>query len=272
MSKGNVYSLLVDRIAALMAGMPKQEAKNLASILTRIIDATIAGNYSLDIAASMLPVAFEGAILRALPVHMMNAATLSVPWNAFHQAHGGTAYEPQSLEFVCSVPAAVEMLMRESSINTGIWPGSILDCMANALASARREVIIISPYWSILGVETLFRRLPGSALGGVNLVILTLPESHHKQEGRDALRYFKLRAENCGAACDIRSFAILGDWTPLLHAKALVADSTYGYMGSANLTGNGMDSSIEIGIAFTGVKANELRQWLYALSRHLVAW
>jgi hypothetical protein len=272
MLKGNVYATLVDRLAALMSKMPKQKAKDLASILTCLIDATIAGRDTDTSSKVTLSLEFIEALNKALPAHMMNNATLSVPWDAFYQAHDNKTYSAQSIEFVCSVPAQVESFMRESSIDTGIWPGSLLDCMANAFANARKEVIVISPYWSRSGVEALLRRMPATALVGVNLIILTLPEAHHKNEAREALCYFKRQTEIRKATCDIRSFQIHDDWTPMLHAKALIADSNFGYMGSANFTGNGVDSSVEIGISFTGAKAIELRKWLYALSRQLVSW
>jgi len=75
-----------------------------------------------------------------------------------------------------------------------------------------------------------------------------------------------------GANCEIFSFPISHQWTPLLHAKSLVADSLHAYVGSANLTGNGMDASVEIGLSFHGAKAAHLRDWMMALSLQLEVW
>ena len=49
--------------------------------------------------------------------------------------------------------------------------------------------------------------------------------------------------------------------SPLLHAKLVLADGAFGYLGSANLTGNGLQKHLELGIGFRGESRQEI-EWL----------
>ena len=72
-----------------------------------------------------------------------------------------------------------------------------------------------------------------------------------------------------GAQCTVITPAYAGSNTPLLHAKALVADHKHAYLGSANITGNGMDFSLELGLEFEGALAQQLGKWLTSLAQQM---
>jgi phosphatidylserine/phosphatidylglycerophosphate/cardiolipin synthase-like enzyme len=80
------------------------------------------------------------------------------------------------------------------------------------------------------------------------------------------------RAEPVAAICKVLTPSKNLKPIPLLHAKAIVADRSTGYMGSANLTGNGMDLSVELGMAFDGPLARQLASWMISLGDALVDW
>lgn len=196
---------------------------------------------------------------------VLSGETTSVP-----KPHSGAAEAMR----VISVARRSAVKAKTQAINQlrAMWPGSILDCLAAVLSSARKEIVMISPYWSDAGVESIFRRITDCRFAGLRVVILTLPEAHHKSEALRALHNFRRKMVEGGANCEIFSFPISNQWTPLLHAKSLVADGLHAYVGSANLTGNGMDASVEIGLSFHGAKAAHLRDWMMALSMQLEAW
>ena len=75
-----------------------------------------------------------------------------------------------------------------------------------------------------------------------------------------------------GARCKVLAPSPCVKPTPLLHAKVVVADRSHAYLGSANLTGGGMDFSVELGIAFGGTLARQLADWLTALGHGLAPW
>lgn len=277
MSTGNLHDILLNRVAFMMRRLSESDARTLTAAMTSRINDVLSGN-SYDHTQQYIPetLEFEKEIAEAIPIHLMNVATLAIPWKAFALAHH-TPYatfngQEQSMELLCSIPSVLEPAMRETLSSTGIWPGSILDCLAAVLSSAREEIVMISPYWSDAGVESIFRRITDHRFAGLRVVILTLPEAHHKSEALQALHNFRRRMVESGANCEIFSFPISHQWTPLLHAKSLVADSLHAYVGSANLTGNGMDASVEIGLSFHGAKAAHLRDWMMALSLQLEVW
>ena len=88
----------------------------------------------------------------------------------------------------------------------------------------------------------------------------------------DGIDLFVSTLETMGATCRVLAPAPAIKPTPLLHAKTVVADRNHAYLGSANLTGNGMDFSVEIGIAFRGVLARQLADWIAALEPALEDW
>ena len=53
---------------------------------------------------------------------------------------------------------------------------------------------------------------------------------------------------------------------PLVHGKVVVADKKVAYLGLANLSKDGLNQSIEAGVAFSGAKAMRLRNWFMSLA------
>jgi len=54
---------------------------------------------------------------------------------------------------------------------------------------------------------------------------------------------------------------------PMLHAKVVVSDRNLAYMGSANLSLNGLTQSIEVGVSIEGAAAAHLSEWFSNLAQ-----
>lgn len=273
----SLENVLRDRLACIMQALTSESAREMAQWLTNRVNDQIAGK--TRVAQLTLPPAcrvHEAAIAQALPPHMMNLSTLTLPWRAFDAVHprdaqdGNRIHDTTSL--LCSLPDGFAGAMRPTLSATGVWSGSILDELVRLLTRARLDVIMIGPYWSETGIGTVVRRLAQADMTGVQVSILTRPRGHHGEEGLAALLTLHAALTAAGAACDIFAPPIAAGWTPLLHAKAVVVDQTEAYLGSANFTGNGWDTSVELGVALRGHRAAQLGQWLVALRCQLEQW
>jgi len=183
----SLQDLILTRLCDLMSQINENESRTIAKLLTTRINAVLAGESPLSSGGvTEQNILLEMEISLALPVSMMNSSTLHLPWLAFETAYrAGVSHRSRlddGVNIVCSMPDVVERAMRGTLAETGIWPGGILDCLAGLLAGAREEVLMVSPYWSAAGVETIARRMANHQLRGVKVKIITLPLTQHKPE------------------------------------------------------------------------------------------
>lgn len=237
----DTYNTIVERLTELMTALPAAEAASLAENLTASINGRISA-YAIRRA----PAPRQGssaAVTKALPEHLMNFATLDAPWAAYRRAHGANRGEykgeAEAVRLVCSVPESLAHVARPTN-SASLWSGSLLDALGLVFTNAKEEVLIINPYWSLLGVQALLRRITCQSYAGVRVLVMT--QSRSRLEPAPGVKP-----------------------TPLSHAKAIISDCNHGYLGSANLTGSGMDFSVEVGIVFRSVLARQLasQSWLW---------
>lgn len=271
----DTYNTIVGRLTELMTDLPAAQAALLAEDLTARINSRI-GACALGQVSGVDPgEGCSGALAKGLPAHLMNFATLGAPWDAYRRAHGLRSAELPSEaaapRLICSVPDSMAHVARPTD-GTSLWSGSLLDALGLVLNNAKAEVMIMNPYWSLLGVESLLRRITRQSYAGVHILIMTQPRSRLVPAMRDGIDLFVSTLETMGATCQVLAPALAIKPLPLLHGKTVVADRNYGYLGSANLTGNGMDFSVEIGMAFSGILARQLADWMAALKPALHDW
>lgn len=269
----DTYNAIVDRLTELMTDLPAAQAALLAEDLTARINSRIS-SCALGRALEPCEECF-GALPQGLPAHLMNFATLDAPWAAYRRVHGvrSTKYPSEATvtRLICSVPESMAHVARPT-YGTSLWSGSLLDALGLVLNNAKAEVLIMNPYWSLLGVKSLLRRITRQSYAGVQVLIMTQPRSRLEPAMRDGIDLFVSTLETMGATCQVLAPALAIKPLPLLHGKTVVADRNYGYIGSANLTGNGMDFSVEIGMAFSGILARQLADWMAALKPALDDW
>lgn len=253
--------------------MSRGDAANLAAELTNRVNLRM-----LDPSAildSKFSVSMERQIHAVLPDELMNAATLGLPWDAFCLVHGtgdaiskARASQPR---LVCSLPEPLDAALRNMSAES-LRSGSLLDTMGSLICDAKQHIILINPYWSFTGTKALLRRLTRSSFANVETVILTQPKTSLSIEERQSLKQLVDEMENRGAKCTVLAPIFTGMATPLLHAKAMVVDHWRGYLGSANITGSGMDFNVEVGMEFEGDLARQLSNWLQFIAGQMQAW
>lgn len=268
----DTYTALLAQMTAMMAELSPGEAAALAESVTARINRRIGGTSTSNHASE------DGApaqAVRVLPDHLMNFATLSLPWEAYRHAHGARsgvlAGETVSTRLICSLPEPLAGLVRSAGC-TPSWSGSLLDALSLVLNEARQEVVMMNPYWSALGVEALIRRITRESFAGVQVTIMTQPREKLDQAMIQGIELFLAALAEKGARYKVLAPSLRVRPTPLLHAKVVVADRSHAYLGSANLTGGGMDFSVELGIEFSGTLARQLADWLTALGQGLAPW
>lgn len=101
--------------------------------------------------------------------------------------------------------------------------------------------------------------------------ILTQPRNSLSLEERHSLQQLVDEMENKGAKCTVLAPIFAGMGTPLLHAKAMAVDYRRAYLGSANITGSGMDFNVELGMEFEGDLARQLGEWLQFIAGQMQA-
>jgi phosphatidylserine/phosphatidylglycerophosphate/cardiolipin synthase-like enzyme len=264
------YRLMVDQLAAVMRSMDRRDAAHLAAALTNRVNLRMLDPSTVFDDVFSDPI--ERQIHAVLPDALMNYATLGLPWDAFRLVHGPSGASTQRSEkparLVCSLPEALDTALRKHSAGT-IRSGTLLDTMASLIGDAQQHIILINPYWSLIGIHALLRRVTRTSYLGVEMVILTQPKIVLSVEERHCLQHLLDAMKSRGAQCTVMTPVYAGLSTPLLHAKALVVDHQRAYLGSANITGNGMDFSVELGLEFEGKLARQLGKWLTFLAQQM---
>lgn len=264
------YSILFDLLSTMMASMDRGHAAGLAAELTNRVNLRILD--PLIILESKFSKSIERQIHAVLPDQLMNYATLCLPWNAFRSVHGtrGAAGEGRArpARLVCSLPEALDAALRNMSTGS-LRSGSLLDTMGSLICDAKHHIILINPYWSFIGIKALMRRLTRASFAEVEMFILTQPKNSLSLEERHSLQLLVGEMENRGAKCTVLAPIYSGTSTPLLHAKAMVVDDQRAYLGSANITGNGMNFSVELGMEFEGDLARQLGEWLQFIAQQM---
>jgi phosphatidylserine/phosphatidylglycerophosphate/cardiolipin synthase-like enzyme len=269
----DTYSALLKQMTAVMAELPPREAAGLAESLTARINRRIGWTSAVRPAHGEEGTPAQAACV--LPDHLMNFGTLSLPWEAFRHAHGtrsgAIATGAASTRLICSLPEPLAGIVRSAGC-TPSWSGSLLDALSQVLNDARQDVVMMNPYWSALGVEALIRRITRRSFAGVQVTIMTQPRARLDQAMTQGIDLFLAALSAKGAHYKVLAPSLRVRPTPLLHAKVIVADHSHGYLGSANLTGGGMDFSVELGVEFGGTLARQVTDWLTALGQGLEPW
>lgn len=264
------YHAMLVQLAAIMASMSRTNAAQLAAELTNRVNLRV-----LD-SSTVAPATFSDSIERqihaVLPDSLMNYATLGLSWDAFRSVHGPSGAMTERSEkparLICSIPEALDAALRKHSSGS-MWSGSLLDTMSSLISEGKHHIILINPYWSLIGINALLRRVTRTSFANVEMIILTQPKISLSVEELHCLQQLVATMKDRGAHCTVLTPDFAGSNTPLLHAKAMVVDHKRAYLGSANITGNGMDFSVELGLEFEGELARQLGQWLMFLAQQM---
>jgi phosphatidylserine/phosphatidylglycerophosphate/cardiolipin synthase-like enzyme len=180
--------------------------------------------------------------------------------------HHPPQLEPPGLVF--TVPAPVAGLV-ESHHRLDV-------VMLQTITSATEHLVVGGPYFNDRSVQVLSSRLVAAVEArGVDVIAYghkqTRADSAEVPIGPDYDAPLKslvddlLDAVRTSGRGSVRLLWFSGPASSLMHAKFIIADRSSGYLGSANLTSQGMGEHLEVGVRLEPSQASQLVSLLDAL-------
>lgn len=144
------------------------------------------------------------------------------------------------------------------------WPRETLPVLLDLAASAERTLVLASPYLGQEQARPLAAQVRRLTRSGGQVLVLTRTGADGRGPAGNAPALAMLR-DAAAAPGTLRVWAWRGR-TLGLHCKAMVADGTRAYLGSANLTSLGALEHAEAGVLACGPLAAQLEGWLRLLA------
>jgi cardiolipin synthase len=140
--------------------------------------------------------------------------------------------------------------------------GSIVTALVELLTGAHREIHILA-YAISDGAAQLFDILEKRLRVGVRvtMIVQQLDEQHHDASSR-------LRSLAKAYPASFALFDFRPDEQEALHAKCIVSDRRAAFVGSANLSFNGLIRNHELGVVVEGGPAGDLAHLIEKLQTH----
>lgn len=136
--------------------------------------------------------------------------------------------------------------------------------MRRLIEEAKKEVYIVAPFLDREGVEALFPTIETALRRDIKFFVLARRLSEGDMN-RHALAGLIAASKSCGGSLSLFESEAKDD-APFLHAKILARDAGEEvYVGSANLTGFGMERTLEVGVFLRGGGARAIYELLTAL-------
>lgn len=265
----DTYEVLVGQITAAMQPLSQPEAKELAVELVQLVNTSLAG------ADDFMP---SAAAATLLPPSMRTPGALLAPWDAYHRVHEpdiGIARPYPAADLLCTLPASIrnEASARRLAHDQGIWAGSLMTRVHELINAAEETLYLVCPYWSELGVGNLMKHITRATMTGVRVVVLTRPRESMDDDDLRGIITLRQELERRGASVLVKApDRDRQGRSPLVHAKVVIRDGAEAYLGSANFSMSGMESSVEVGVLMDGQLASRLQAWAEALEGVFVPW
>ena len=144
----------------------------------------------------------------------------------------------------------------------GAGVGSIVTALEEMLTGAEREIHIVA-YAISDGAGRLFQFLENRLRDGVRvtMIVQRIDQQHHNAPAL---------LKNLAALypCSFMLFDFTPEELETLHAKCIVVDRNRAFVGSANLSFNGLIRNHELGVVIEGAAANDLAGIIEQLQSH----
>ena len=142
---------------------------------------------------------------------------------------------------------------------------SYTEAILRVIRTARSELVMTSPFMQEHGISSLLEALVDALGRGVRLTVLT----HHADDlgSSQSIAVEELRREAIRLGKSLRVFTANAPVGSLLHAKLVIADEDIMVLGSANLTGPGLEQNIEAGVVLSAGEAKEAISVISELGR-----
>jgi hypothetical protein len=241
--------------------MSLTEVEILASRLTRAIEYALAkrqkGIDTTDFPADLAVIVAKISI---------SPASLSIPWQACRALQFGEpdhwAHTPLLDTILATGPAEYGDVASVPWSKMQPHSRSLVLYVSNLIFTAKNRLLVVSPYWSAEGISNL--KLARDVKQKPPAEIIVMTSANPSSPNRRGLSEFAswMRAE--GANVKILVPKPLSDGTdPMVHAKVILADGERGYLGSANISENGLQRSIEAGVGLRGPAVFHLEKWYH---------
>lgn len=266
---------LIHRLWSLLRDFPDGDRQALDALMAadgRIVHRRLDG-LPTDILATVTAVLAEAGLLERIgndPLQSLNEREYFV----------GNADEIERvLEDVIAVGRTALAMQFPCPLVLRTWPfsepipGSIaretldLDLyLMQLLAKARSRVLIVSPFMNHEGAERLLHYLPTLIEQGVAVDLISY-RCHEEGSSRDAVLHIYRALERNASAKRLERFRAFAEMQPglMIHAKAMLVDGEYGYIGSANLTRQGFSEHFEIGVSLTRDQVQAIERLFYLI-------
>ena len=256
-----------DLLVGFFESRRHEDARHLAGTLTTAINRAIL-KHADHIA---VPDGFSPIKDELMATMSVQPASLALPWQACYDANLTQRSGPPlpALESIlATVPDSYRLNLKHPSDFSAPYHGSLMSQLADLITQAKEHLCVVNPYWSIQGVQQLERRV--NFQGGVPKRMVVITPHEMSEDSKDGCNYFCQWIKDQG--CKVIHYTPLkvpeGHY-PLVHAKVVIADHNRAYLGSANLSNNGLVHSIEMGVMLQGAAAKHLSEWFSALSPYL---
>jgi len=141
---------------------------------------------------------------------------------------------------------------------------SLAASLHRLITEAKKEIIILNPFFEQIGFNRLESALLAAANHGVVITIITQQLKELTSINRRVLHALSQKATSEGISDRLSFYEYqqgdVGRTTMAAHAKILLADGEKAYLGSANLTEYGMARQVEVGVILQGSPVQLLHQ------------
>lgn len=131
------------------------------------------------------------------------------------------------------------------------------EAILELIKESQAHLLMTSPFLQEQGLSSLMATLVEALGRGVKITVLTHAAENLASSQSVALENLRREAERLG-----KSLSVYTAVTPagsMLHAKLVLADSSKMVIGSANLTGPGLEQNMEAGVVLGEREASEIR-------------
>jgi len=151
--------------------------------------------------------------------------------------------------------------------------GTTRETFVDLVRSARRRVLVMTPFLDIRGADWLCDLFDRVGEGVERVLVLRTLENPQRPDYPIGYPHAASRLRQAGV--QVFNYSIpraLGSGRETFHAKVVLCDADHAYVGSSNLTAASLEHSMELGIALTGRAAVKLAEVIEAVLSCAIAW
>jgi phosphatidylserine/phosphatidylglycerophosphate/cardiolipin synthase-like enzyme len=171
--------------------------------------------------------------------------------------------EEDNTELVLSLPPYDQFGMKSFIKKNNIFYVSLGEAILRVIKSAKSSLSISSPFLDLEGIPEIKKELLTKAFMDVKIKILVRAPLQRKLK-EDSIKSFLKLAEKSGSLKNVEIRLYHYEKQPYVksstHAKFIIADGNYMYIGSGELRENSIKKNFEAGLLRKGKEVKELEK------------